>query len=36
MKSNYTNLQDYIHPDGPTNMPFIDHLFKKIDEHIFE
>ncbi len=30
----YSNLKDYLHIDGPTNIPFIDHLFKKIDEHI--
>lgn len=34
MNKTYTNLNDYLHTDGISNMPFIDHLFKKIDEHI--
>lgn len=27
-------MQDYIHPEGVQWLPFIDHLFQKIDQHI--
>lgn len=29
-----TNLKDFIHPDAPQNIPFLEHLFTKIDAHI--
>lgn len=32
--TNYPNLQQYIHPDASQNIPFLDHLFGKIDSHI--
>lgn len=30
----YTNLEQYIHPDASQNIPFLEHLFGKIDTHI--
>lgn len=32
----YSNLQQFLHPDGTQNKPFLDHLFLKIDNHIAE
>lgn len=32
--SQYPNMHDYIHPEGVQWLPFIDHLFQKIDQHI--
>lgn len=31
-----TNLKDFIHIDAPNNIPFLEHLFVKIDFHISE
>ncbi len=31
---NYPNLKDFIHQDASQGMPFLDHLFQKIDAHI--
>lgn len=28
------NLKDFIHPDSHQNIPFLEHLFTKIDSHI--
>lgn len=30
----YSNLTQFLHPDGTQNIPFLDHLFGKIDSHI--
>lgn len=32
----YSNLTQFLHPDGPQNKPFLDHLFEKVDFHISE
>jgi excinuclease ABC subunit B len=30
----YSNLTQFLHPDGTQNIPFLDHLFGKVDNHI--
>lgn len=30
----YPNLDQYIHPDGESEKPFLDHLFARVDAHI--
>lgn len=32
--THYPNLQQFIHPDASQNIPFLEHLFTKIDAHI--
>lgn len=34
MMKDYPNLEQYIHPDANQNIPFLEHLFGKIDSHI--